>query len=90
MARLIFDSSVLVAGHRGEGLSGLVAEHEEDVAIAAVTVAELRMGAHRGHATRAVPGITSGPTCTTTSGSAARFTNQSGSLGAPLNEATTM
>ncbi|MEI7794924.1 MAG: PIN domain-containing protein [Thermoleophilia bacterium] len=53
MARLIFDSSVLVAGHRGEGLSGLVAEHEEDVAIAAVTVAELRMGAHRGHATRA-------------------------------------
>jgi tRNA(fMet)-specific endonuclease VapC len=53
MARLILDSSVLVAGHRGEGLPGMVAEHEEDVAIAAVTVAELRMGAHRGHAERA-------------------------------------
>ena len=53
MARLILDSSVLVAGHRGEGLAGLVAEHEEDVAIAAVTVAELRTGTHRGHATRA-------------------------------------
>lgn len=53
MARLILDSSVLVAGHRGAGLPGLVAEDEEDVAIAAVTVAELRAGAHRGDPTRA-------------------------------------
>lgn len=52
MARLILDSSVLVAGHRGQGLPGMVADHEDDVAIAALTVAELRVGAYRGHPAR--------------------------------------
>ncbi|MDR2114177.1 MAG: PIN domain-containing protein [Bifidobacteriaceae bacterium] len=44
--RLILDTSVLIAWERGITLAGLN-QDEDDVAIAAITVAELRVGALR-------------------------------------------
>ncbi|MBT8198063.1 MAG: PIN domain-containing protein [Acidimicrobiia bacterium] len=44
MDRLIIDSSVLIAGERGELDPGALFGDEDDVAIAAVTVAELEVG----------------------------------------------
>jgi tRNA(fMet)-specific endonuclease VapC len=45
MARLILDSNVLIDAERGRGLDRLILD-EDDVAIAAITAAELLVGVH--------------------------------------------
>jgi tRNA(fMet)-specific endonuclease VapC len=47
VARLILDTSVLVDAERGGGVLGEAVGDADDVAIAAVTVAELRLGVRR-------------------------------------------
>jgi tRNA(fMet)-specific endonuclease VapC len=44
LARLILDSSVLIAAERGDLMMADVIDKADDVAIAALTVAELRVG----------------------------------------------
>lgn len=44
LARLILDTTVLVAAERGSDLLDQLIDDEDDIAIAAITVAELRVG----------------------------------------------
>lgn len=52
MARLILDTAVLIEAERGDDSLLVRTEDVDDVAVSAVTVAELRVGAHLGKGRR--------------------------------------